>query len=247
VAIVNQEFARRLYGSEENAMGKRFHEWGPSTPALEIIGIAKDGLYTSLYESPRPHFFLPEFQADYQSEMTLLVSATSSFDVGVVTESVRREIAQTDSRVPVFDLKIGDQNLAWAYWGPRLSAGLATAFGLLVLVLAATGLYSVMNYAVSRRTRELGIRMAIGAQISDMLKLVISEGMILVTIGTVIGLIGAFTVTGLLSSLLFGISPTNLPTFAVAALILLGVSLVACYIPARRATKVDPMIALRYE
>ena len=91
------------------------------------------------------------------------------------------------------------------------------------------------------------IRMAIGAQISDMLKLVISEGMILVIIGTVIGLIGAFTVTGLLSSLLFGISPTNLPTFAVAALILLGVSLVACYIPARRATKVDPMIALRYE
>ena len=247
VAIVNQEFARRLYGSEQKALGKRFHESGPSTPALEIVGVAKDGLYINLYESPRPYFFLPEYQADYEAEMTLLVSTTSESDLSAVTNSVRREIAQLDSRVPVLNLQIGEQNLAWAFWGPRLAAGLATAFGLLALVLAAMGLYSVMSYAVSRRTRELGIRMAIGAQVSDMLKLVISEGMILVIIGTVTGLIGAFALTRLLSSLLFGVSATNLPTFVGVAVILVLVSLLACYIPARRATKVDPMIALRYE
>jgi putative ABC transport system permease protein len=147
----------------------------------------------------------------------------------------------------VINLQVGEQNLAWAFWAPRLAAGLATAFGLLALVLASTGLYSVMSYAVSRRTREIGIRMAIGAQVGDMLKLVISEGMILVIIGTSIGLAGALALSGLLSSLLFGISATNLPTFLAVAVILLGVSLLACYIPARRATKVDPMIALRYE
>ena len=187
------------------------------------------------------------YQADYQSEMTLVVSVTSSFDLNAVADGVRREIAQIDSRVPVFSLQVGEQNLAWAYWGPRLAAGVASAFGVLALVLAAMGLYSVMSYAVSRRTRELGIRMAIGAQVGDMLKLVITEGMMLVIIGTVIGLVGAFALTGLLSSLLFGISATNLATFLVVAVLLVAVNLLACYIPARRATRVDPMIALRYE
>jgi putative ABC transport system permease protein len=247
VAIVNQEFARRFYGSEQNAIGKRFWEWGVNTALVEIVGVAKDGRYLNLYESPRPYIFMPEYQHDYNSQMTLLVSANASFDLKAVADGMRREIAQMDSRLPVFGLQMAERNLAYAYWGPMLAAGLATGFGLLALILATMGLYSVMTYAVSRRTREIGIRVAIGAQGRDVLKLVIGQGMLLVVAGVVIGLVGAFALTRVLSSLLFGVGATDPSTFIGITLLLIAVALLACWIPARRASKVDPMIALRYE
>jgi predicted permease len=247
VAIVNQEFARRLYGGEQNALGKRFRASGQESPLLEIIGVAKDGRYINLFESQRQCIFLPEYQASYESQVRLLVSAAAATELKAVAESVRREIAQIDSRVPVFGLQMAEQNLAYAYWLPRLAAGLATAFGLLALVLSMMGLYSVMTYAVSRRTREIGIRVALGAQGSDVLKLVIGQGMILVTAGIAIGLIGAFALTRVLSSLLFGVSATDLPTFIVVTFLLVMIALLACWVPAWRATKVDPMTALRCE
>ena len=247
VAIVNQEFARRFYGGEQNALRRRFHTTGPGTPPVEIVGIAKDGLYENLFENPRPYIFLPEFQGDYQPDMTLLVSTSNASDVKPVVEAVRREIGQIDSRVPIFALQMGEQNLAWAYWGPKLAAGLATAFGLLALVLAATGLYGVMTYVVSRRTREVGIRMALGAQIRDILGMVIKQGMRMVFVGAALGLAGAFALTRLLSSLLFGVSATDTLTFAGVALLILMVAMLACYVPARRAAKVNPIVALRYE
>jgi predicted permease len=243
VAIVNQEFARRFYGREQNAIGKRFWQYGPGTELLEIVGVAGDGRYINLYEKTQPFFFLPE---QGESEMTLLVSATNSADLQAVADALRRELAQLDSRVPVFGLLIGEQNLAYAYWGPRLAAGLGSAFGLLVLVLATMGLYSVMAYAVSRRTREIGIRVALGAQARDVYRLVVGQGIKLVLAGIAIGLVSSFLLTRLMTRLLYGISASDPVTFIAVGVLLLIVALVACWIPARRAAKVDPMVALRH-
>ena len=246
VAIVNQEFARRYYGSEENALGKRLHFWWSGSPLAEIVGITKDGFYRSLYEDRRPYIFIPEFQM-YESGMTLLVKANSAADVTRVAEAARREISLLDPRLPVVGMLLGEQNLTYAYWGPRLSAGIGTAFGLLALLLTTMGLYSVMTYAVSQRTREIGIRMALGAQLRDVMKLVLRQGIALVIVGIVIGLFGAFLVTRVLSSFLLNVGTSDPLTFAAVSVLLVFVALLACYIPARRATKVDPLIALKYE
>ena len=246
VAIVNQEFARKFYGSEENAMGKRLHFWWTGTPLVEIVGIAKDGLYRNLYEDRRPYLFIPEYQM-YESGMTLVVSANSAANMKSVADSIRAEINRRDSRLPVYGLQMAEQNLSFAYWGPKLAAGMGTAFGALALLLATMGLYSVMTYTVSQRTKEIGIRMALGAQISDVLKLVIRHGLMLVVIGVVLGLVGAFLATRVLASLLLGVGTSDPLTFATVALVLLFVALLACYVPARRATKVDPLVSLRYE
>ncbi len=246
VVIVNQEFARRFYGSEQAALGKRIRFWSNKEPLNEIIGIAKDGLYRNLYEDPQMYMYLPEYQ-QYQSEMTLLVGANSAGDLKAIAESVRREIGQIDSRVPVFGVQTAEQNLSYAYWGPRLAAGMATTFGLLALLLATMGLYSVMTYTVSQRTREIGIRMALGAQIRDVLRIILRQGMTLVIAGIVIGLVGAFAVTRVLASLLLGVGATDPVTFAGVAILLIAVAFVACWIPARRATRVDPLTALRHE
>lgn len=246
VAIVNQEFARRFYGSEENAMGKRLHFWWSGSPLVEIVGIAKNGLYRTLYEDPRAYLFVPENQM-YESGMTLLVSVDSANNMKFVAESIRAQINRKDPRLPVYGLQMADQNLSFAYWGPRLAAGMGTAFGALALLLATMGLYSVMTYAVSQRTKEIGIRMALGAQISDVMRLVVNHGLVLVLVGIGIGLGASILVTRVLASLLLGVGTSDPLTFISVALVLLLVALVACYIPARRATKVDPLVALRYE
>lgn len=245
VVIVNQEFARKFYGSEQNAMGKRFRFW-KGTPLMEIIGIAKDGHYRTLYEDRQTYIFLPQYQ-NYQASMTLLVSANSAGNLKTVAENVRREIGQMDARLPVVGITMAEENMTYAYWGPRLAAGMATTFGLLALLLASMGLYSVMTYAVSQRTREIGIRMALGAQIRDVLRLIVSQGMRMVLIGMVLGLVGAFALTRVLTSLLLGVGATDPITFVGVAVVLIAIALFACWAPARRATRVDPMVALRQE
>jgi len=246
VVIVNQEFARRFYGREENALGKRFRFWTSVAPLREIVGIAKDGLYHSFYEDPHPYMFLPEYQL-YQSSMMLLVSAQSVGDLRVITEKVRHEITQVDARMPISGVAWSEANMSFAYWGPRLSAGLSTALGLLALLLATMGVYSVMTYTISQRTREMGIRMALGAQMRDVLRLIIRQGMRPVLIGIVLGLACAWGLTRLLASFLLGVGTTDPFTFAGMAILLVAVASVACYLPARRATKADPVVALRLQ
>jgi macrolide transport system ATP-binding/permease protein len=246
VVIINQEMARQFYGSEANAMGKRIRFWSTKNPLMEIVGIAKNGRYRNLYEDPQPYMFLPLSQ-NHQSGMALLVSASSANDLKIIAESTRSDIEQMDARMPVFGVQIAEQHLSFAYWGPRLAAGMTATFGVLVLLLATMGLYSLMTYAVSQRTREIGIRMALGAQIWDVLQMILRQGMMLVMAGIVLGLAAAFALTRILSSLLFGIRATDPLTFAGGAILLIVVALLACYLPARRATKVDPMVALRGE
>jgi len=245
VVIVNQEFARRFYGGEQNALGKRFR-FARGTPLMEIVGIAKDGRYRTLYEDRRPYMFLPAYQRP-RAAMTLLISAQSAGDLRPVVESARREIARLDSRLPLSAVKAGEENLSFAYWGPRVAAGMASAFGALALVLATLGLYSVMTYAVSQRMREIGIRMALGASLRDVLRLIVRQGMRMALIGIALGLAGALALTRVLASLLLGVGATDPLTFVGVSLLLSAIALLACWVPARRAAKVDPMVVLRHE
>ncbi|HEV2704388.1 MAG TPA: ABC transporter permease [Pyrinomonadaceae bacterium] len=245
VVIVNQEFARRFYGGEQHALGKRFR-FEQGSPLMEIVGIVKDGRYRSLYEDRQIYVFLPVYQHP-RAGMTLLVSAQTGGDLRAVTESVRREIAQMDARLPVVGVMMAEENLSLAYWAPNVAAGMAVALGVLALVLATMGLYSVMTYDVSQRTREIGIRMALGARLRDVVRLVVSQGMRMALIGIAFGLAGALAMTRVLASMLLGIGATDPVTFISVVVLLVAVALLACYIPARRAARVDPLIALRHE
>jgi predicted permease len=245
VVIVNQEFARRFYGGAEQAMGKRFR-FAQGTPLMEIVGVAKDGLYRNLYEDRRPYMFLPVYQQSYAA-VAVVISAQSAGALQTVAEGARREITKVDARMPVFGVMMAEENMTIAYWGPRLAAGTATTFGVLALVLATMGLYSVMTYTVSQRTREIGIRVALGAQVRDVLRLVVSQGMRMALIGIALGLAGALALTRVLESLLFGVGATDFVTFVGVPVLLVAVALLACYIPARRAARVNPLVALRHE
>jgi predicted permease len=245
VIIVNEEFARRFYGGTQNAIGKRFR-FEQGTPLMEIIGVAKNGRYRSLYEDYQPYMFLPVYQQQHGA-VTVLISAKSAADLPAVTAGARSEIARMDPRMPVVGVNTGDENMELPYWGPRVAAGMATTFGVLALVLATMGLYSVMMYVVSQRTREIGIRMALGANVRDVLRMIVSQGMRMVMIGLVLGLAGAFALTRVFASLLLGVGTTDPLTFVGVAVLLVLIALLACWIPARRAAKVDPLVALRQE
>jgi putative ABC transport system permease protein len=250
VVIINQELARRLFGSDELALGKRFRLGDLSSPLLEIVGIARDGKYRNIYEDPRPYMYLPHQQRQQLATVAtsfLLVRARSAGDLKAVVEGMRTEVRRLDARVPITDMRIGDQLLSWAYWGPQLGAGMAAGFGILVLLLATTGLYSIMSYTVMRRRHEIGIRMALGAQREDVLRLMINRGMTMALIGLMVGVAVALALSRVVANLLLDVSATDPLTFVAVSLLLASVALLACYIPARRATKVDPLVALRYE
>jgi predicted permease len=251
VVIINETMARRYWPNEE-AIGKRFRLAAEGPPGMmaiadkqvEVIGVAKDSKYRTPGEDPTPHLYRPLLQ-DYDAGLTLLVRAAG--DARQMMRVVRGELLLLDKDPQGFFARTMDEHMGVALAPARIAATLVGVFGLLALLLATVGLYGVISYSVSQRTQEIGVRLALGAQRSDIFKLIVGQGLKLTLIGVGIGLIVASALARLIGSLLFGVSATDPLTFALVALSLTGVALLACYLPARRATKVDPMVALRYE
>jgi predicted permease len=243
VAIVNETFARKFFPNQD-AVGRRFNFSGPEQPYWEVVGVAADGKYESLGEAPRPAFFRPLLR-DYNTTVTL-VARTATEPRAVVTE-LRREVQLLDPSLPLFDVKTLSEHMSIPLFPARMAAAALGSFGLLALALAAIGIYGVMSYVVAGRTREIGLRMALGADRRAVLRLIVGQGMALALTGLAAGLVFAFALARLLQGLLYGVSPADPATFAGISLLLALVAFTACYVPARRATRVDPMEALRHE
>jgi putative ABC transport system permease protein len=245
VAVISETLARR-YWPNEDPMGKRFRVGDSEDPApwMTIVGIAGDVRRYGLDTEPDAEMYLP-YQQQPQASMTLVVRTAS--DPLKMVAAVRNEVRAIDREQPVYNVKTMESLLAVSVASRRLSVMLLGIFAVLALVLASVGIYGVVSYAVTQRTHEIGVRMALGAQTRDVLRLVVGQSMLIALIGIAIGLIGAFALTRLMSSLLYGVSATDPLTFIVISLLLALVALLACYLPARKVMKVDPMVALRYE
>jgi predicted permease len=243
VVIINETFAKRYFPNQD-PLGQRVSLNGAQGPWLEVVGLARDGKYITLGETPAPFLYQPLAQR-HESGMTLLVR--TSGDPASSATAVRREVQAIERNLPLTNARTMPELLSTSLFPARMGAVLLGVFGLLALLLASVGLYGVMSYSVARRTREIGIRMALGAQRTDVLRLVLRESMTLVAVGMLLGLIAAFAATRLLAGFLYGVSPTDPVAFIGIAILLAVVALVASLVPARRAANVDPMVAFRYE
>jgi predicted permease len=244
VVVINEVMARRFWPERDPIGAVVTMDSGKGMKRFEIVGVVKTGKYWSLGEQP-PLFLYHSILQGYYARETLV--AKTSSDPSALLAAVRREIGALDPNVAPSQLGTLQEHLALALFPARITSVLLGVFGLLALVLAIAGLSGLIAYSVSRRTREIGIRMALGAERRDVLKLVIGEGMLLTSIGIAIGLAAAVALTRFLSDLLYGVSAIDPLTFGVIALLLIGIALVACWLPARRATRVDPLLALRCE
>ncbi|HKP13009.1 MAG TPA: ABC transporter permease [Blastocatellia bacterium] len=242
VVIINEVMAKRFW-PEQDALGKRFKFFG-DPEYRQVVGIARDVKVTSLTERPRPLVYLPVRQ-DYPPQVTLHVRAAG--DVTALVGSLRGAIQALDPNLSVLNVETMSDRVNESLQGERTQATLLGSAGVIALLLASVGLYGVMSYTVAQRTREIGIRMALGASRRNVMGLVLKQGAALVGVGVIIGLGAAFGLTRLVASSLFGVTAVDPLTFAGTSLLLMLVSLAASYLPARRATKVDPIIALRYE
>ncbi|HEV8187686.1 MAG TPA: ABC transporter permease [Pyrinomonadaceae bacterium] len=246
VLVVNEAFAKRFF-TDGNAIGKRIRlgKLTSDFPWATIVGVVGDVRGFALEEPPLPTMYWPVAQIRGTPSLAIVVRTQN--DPAALAPAVREAIAEIDKTQPIYDMQPLDQLVAKSLGQRRFTLTLMLLFGVIALVLSAIGIYGVMAFAVTQRTQEIGIRMALGARAIDVLKMVVGSGMFLALIGVAVGLIGAFALTRLMASLLFGVSPTDLVTFGLVTTGLLIVALLACYIPARRATKVDPLVALRYE
>ena len=243
VVVINQEMARR-YWPGRDPIGRRISFGVENQPSFEIVGIVKTGKYSNLREAPRPFMYRPMPQF-YTTRATLIVEAAG--DPRAMLAPVQRAIHEVDSSVPVTDAETLEQYMRVPLFTAHLTGILLSALGLLALSLATAGLYAVVAYATAQRTHEFGVRIALGADRSSVLRLVVGEGLKLTLVGITIGIGGALVLTRFLASLLYGVKSTDPLTFISVSLILTTVASLASYFPARRATKVDPMVALRHE
>ena len=240
VMIVNETMARKFW-PQADPVGQSFND-GRDT--YEVVGVARDTKYRNLRETPRMTMYQPLTQA-YVPTMNLLIRtpADPTTFVGVV----QNRLNSIEPAITIYNVRTLLEHVGRSLYVERMESVILGTLGLLALILTAIGVYGVVTYSVTQRTRELGIRMALGAQRRDVFRLVLRKGLILVAWGSALGLLACYWLARLVSSQLYGISPNDPATLLSVAVILVGVALLASYIPARRATKVDPLVALRYE
>jgi predicted permease len=244
VVIVNETLARTFWPSED-PLGRRLSLRGAEGPyVVEVVGVTKSGKYLTLGEDPRPYMFLP-LRQNVLGRMTLIVRTRGEPEA--IAPTIRKAVHALDPELPLFGVKTLEQQMETPLSGAESGATMVGFFGVLAMLLAASGIYGVISYAVAQRTREIGIRVALGARKADVLRLVIGRGALLAAIGIALGAAGAAALGRALSGFLYGISATDPLTFAGISLLLGAVALLASYVPALRATRVNPLVALRYE
>ena len=245
VALINETFQRRFFSSED-PIGRRLNLGSDREPDWnQFVGVVRDVKYNGLADEVQPAIYLAAEQSPARN-MSLIIK-TDVPDPLSLTGAVRNQIGRLDSGLPVTRVTTMDQRLANAMAQPRFRTAVIALFAAVALILACVGIYGVISYSVTQRTQEIGIRMALGARKGNVLKLVIGQALRLALAGTALGLTASLGVTRLMASLLFGVKPTDPATYVVTAVLLAGTALAAAYLPARRATKVDPLVALRYE
>jgi len=242
VAIVSEAMAKQFWPNQ-NAVGKRFHFFG-ETNLREVVGVVHNTVVNAIGEEPQPLAYLPLTQ-DFAPAVTMQVRTNARPQPVIAT--VRSHVQSLDTNLALTNWNTIGELLDQGLWAPRMGAALLTVFGGLALTLAVVGVYGVLSYSVNQQTREIGIRMAMGAQAGKVLRLVVKQGMRLAATGLVLGLLVAFAAMHVLSSLLFGVSAHDPLIFGGVSLILATAAILACYFPARRAARVDPLVALRYE
>jgi predicted permease len=243
VVIVNETMAERFWPGQD-ALGKRFKFFGDAD-FTTVIGVARDAKYNAIAEDPTPFIYQP-LRQNYSPAAVLHVRAGA--DASLLTAAVRREVQQLDPTLSVFDIRTLEDQVATALAPVRTNVVMLSAFGALALLLASIGLYGVANYSVAQRTREIGVRMALGAQSGAVLRLVLGHGLLLVAIGLTLGIAAAYAMTWAIpEDLLPNVSARDPLTFAATSAILGTVAVVASYVPAWRATRIDPLVALRTE
>lgn len=240
VAVVNQAFVRKFLESRD-PLGMHFGGTDSGDAQREIVGVVGDTKYDDMRKADEPTAYIPLKNGQ------LTFALRTAGEPGALISAVRKTINDVDENLPVFGIRTQTQTIDRLLVNERLVARLSSLFGLLGLLLACIGLYGLLAYEVARRTREIGIRAALGAQRRDVLRLVLRQGLVLIVVGLVAGVMAAYGATRFLQSLLFGVGATDPFTFAAVCGLLIVVGVLACYIPAQRATQVDPMVALRYE
>jgi predicted permease len=241
--VVNEMFAKRNW-PKQDAIGKRIRAPGPNNPWLTIVGVIKDEKHYGFDQPMRPGVFLP-YHVNPSRRMTMVVRGLT--DPQALLPAIRSMIQKTDPDLPIFQVRTMSERVKSSMWLRRSYSWLFGFFAAVALTMALAGVYGVISYAVSQRTNEIGIRIALGAQRTDVLRLVLRHGLMLAAVGTGIGLAGAFALSHSMRTLLFGVSAIEPVTLLVVPFLLLTVTLVACLWPARKATRVDPVVALRCE
>jgi putative ABC transport system permease protein len=252
VVVIDETLARKHF-ADEDPLGQRLQLGDPEMPQFEIVGVVGHvkhyGLDGEVPVEPQFYFALGQIPPKKMANIAngLSVVARTQIEPQHLAAQARGQILAVAPDQPVYNVRTMNELVAGSIASRRFSMFLLLVFALVALVLAAVGIYGVMAYSVTQRTHEIGIRMALGAQAADVLRMILGQGLLLILLGITVGLAAAFALTRVLAGLLYGVSATDPLTFAVISLLLVAVALLACYIPARRATKVDPMVALRYE